>query len=398
MLRLQFLIVLFLTAYVCNAQVRNSLYDSALYYYYGQSTSNSISLVEKVHPINDSLRSLVNSIHAFALYDQNSFSESERILRVILKESNCPPSLRFPAQVLFANLKFISNKVDSAVLISTETIREIELLREGPSRDRLLATIYLNLGFFSTPRTISKNPVKLKYLLENFDLAEKYIISSRNLNGQLYAYLYLYRALAYYNCGQNPVQVSYNLKKAYEYNNRLSAQREFSEISGYLFYNLNQVEEAVRFLKDTDLNPWYAMALVKSERVDDGLKILSDIINSSTPHPYEKSEASYFLSEYYLEKDHVEALKYFRLAKAYDQEAVAMEYNVYSINRSANKDILNEKFKNVISKLEEKKTTALLRTTLLWVLVLSSIAVIYFLTRLRSSKKISKSESKFDAL
>ena len=354
MLKLRFFLFSFLAVFACHAQGVSTVYDSAVFYFYGRSHDTSISLVSKLQPKNDSLSFLGNSIHAFALYDQNRFKECEQILKRVLTESS-PRALRIPAQVLFANLKFISNKADSAVLITRETIREVELFPVSSSRDQLLATLYLNLGYFTTPRTVSKNDDNIKYLMESFDTAEKYIISSRNINGQLFAYLYLYRALAFYNCGHNTDQVGFNLIKAYEYNARLSAPREFSKISGYLFYNMNHIEEAVQFLKETDLNPWYAMALVKSGRINDGLKIFSSIINSPTPHPYEKSEACYFLSEYYLQTDHTEALKYFRMAKLYDLEAAEMEYSIYSINRSSNVDLLNEKFHSVISELQQKE-------------------------------------------
>lgn len=356
MIRSLILLTAILTAMLCHAQqqpAENSI-DSALFYYYGGSPISAIAFASKSRNLNDSLQCLSLSIQAFSLFDQQSFKQSESLLKQLLTKP-CPRAIKLPALALFANLKFINNKVDSAVLITNDAIQEARLAPLGPSRDQLLASLYLNLGYFSTPRTISKNYSDFGYIMGYFDNAEDYMKSSGVLNGSLYRYLYLYRALAYYNCGYKADQVSINLKRAYEYAIPLADEKGFSEISGYLFYNLDYIEEAVEFLKDSKLNPWYAMALIKSDRIEEGLQLLDDIVKSQESHPFEKSEAYYFLSEFYLQKNNVQALEYFRLAKEFESQAIALEYNIYYINKDSNKDFLNEKFNTVLTKLNDKK-------------------------------------------
>lgn len=385
MLRIRLLIctVLTLSAGLLNAQ--NSS-DSSLFYYCGTAFKQArAGGIKENTLIADSLSCLQRSVVAFSFYEQNKFKKSEEVLKGLLQKSNCPGAIRYPAQALLANLKFLSNNIDSAVLLSNNAIKAIEGIPASKARDQLLATLYLNLGFFTTPRTVSSNEEELKHILKTFDAAEKYIGSARNINGQFLAYLYLYRALALYNCGQSRDKVIDNLRKAYRYNRPVTAERDFSEISGYLFYNLDQVGEAVQFLKGTDLNPWYGMALVKSGKQETGLKLLADIIESPTPHPYEKSEACYFLSEYYLERKQNVALDYFRLAKEYNEKAVAMEYSIYNIIRTSNKEWLTDRFGKAVTefkKSDPNNALTFVRSILIFLLVISLLAIAYFILRI----------------
>lgn len=346
--------------------------DSALYYYYGGDPAKSLTFIKPGENLNDSLACLGRSIKAFALFDLAKFKQSEVQLKRLL-DRPCPRAIRLPALALYANLKFINNKVDSAVLLTKTAIQEARIAPVGHYRDHLLASLYLNLGYFSTPRTMSKNYSDFGYIMEYFDQAENYLKSSGLLSRHLFSYLHLYRALAYYNCGYNEDQVSLNLRRAYDYHVPSAQDRGFSEISGYLFYNLDYINEAVEFLKDSELNPWYGMALIKSNRVEEGLHLLDDIVRSNESHPFEKSEAFYFLSEYYLQKNNVKALEFFRLAKEYESQTVALEYSVYYINKDSNKDFLNEKFNTVVSKLNDKRANEHII-----VILFITVAVLFF--------------------